>query len=86
VTRSGKPTAAVPAAAHTCGPRRTTVAELSKQGVRSILGFVSADGIRFWLDPMKCSHSNESVCEFCDFDGYYEATYPACPWRTEEDK
>lgn len=36
---------------------------------------------RWVLDPKKCSHMNDEVCEMCDFDGYYASNYPSCPWR-----
>lgn len=34
-----------------------------------------------WMDIKQCSHQNEEVCEFCDFDRYYADTYEDCPWR-----
>jgi hypothetical protein len=40
-----------------------------------------SDGIRWQRDPRACSHSNDDVCQTCDFDGYYARTYPGCPWR-----
>jgi hypothetical protein len=36
-----------------------------------------------WRDFLTCSHSNENVCKFCDFDRYYARSYPSCPWREE---
>ena len=38
--------------------------------------------IRWNTDSRKCSHEGDNVCPFCDFDSYYETTYPDCPWRT----
>ena len=37
--------------------------------------------IRWHKSHETCPHSNENVCPTCDFDGYYAATYPDCPWR-----
>lgn len=34
-----------------------------------------------WMTKETCNHANEQVCPTCDFDGYYEANYPDCPWR-----
>jgi hypothetical protein len=35
-----------------------------------------------WHESHKtCSHANEDACPTCDFDGYYAANYPDCPWR-----
>jgi hypothetical protein len=34
-----------------------------------------------WMPVEKCDHTNERVCEFCDFDGYFARTYADCPWR-----
>lgn len=39
---------------------------------------------RWHTDPRECSHSNDDVCPTCDFDGYYAATYPTCPWRESQ--
>lgn len=39
---------------------------------------------RWHTDPKDCAHSNPDICPTCDFDGYYAATYPDCPWRTPE--
>lgn len=36
--------------------------------------------IRFWEDPRDCPHYNDNACPTCDFDGYYAATDPKCPW------
>lgn len=36
---------------------------------------------RWHVDNRACPHSNDDVCPTCDFDGYYESTYPDCPWR-----
>lgn len=44
--------------------------------------WIYGDGHRWWLDPNKCPHYNENVCEGCDFDRYYATTYPSCPWRS----
>ena len=46
--------------------------------------FVAGDGHRWWLDPNKCPHHNENVCESCDFDSYYAKTYRSCPWGNNE--
>jgi hypothetical protein len=43
-------------------------------------GFVNSEGHRWWTDPKQCPHSNENICQTCDFDGYYAANYATCPW------
>lgn len=46
--------------------------------------FVYGEDHRWYTDPKKCPHQNESVCEFCDFDGYYAKKYSTCPWGKAE--
>jgi len=41
---------------------------------------MSARYIRF-LTTETCSHMNNDVCPFCDFDRYWANRYPEdCPW------
>lgn len=46
---------------------------------------VGQTSIRWHTDSKTCDHTNDNVCPFCDFDGYYESTYPTqCPWAKRE--
>ena len=39
--------------------------------------------IRWHTNPRTCPHMNDHVCPTCDFDRYYERSYPDCPWTKE---
>jgi hypothetical protein len=45
---------------------------------------ISSSPVRWHENVRDCRHYNEHVCPTCDFDGYYAANYPDCPWRDDD--